>query len=264
VATTRTLSRNLLADQVKDRLLEGILSGEYLPDSRIVETQIARELNTSQAPVREALRALEALGVVEITPFKGARVRRPARREIIEAYAVRSALESLGARLAVPRLTDDDLAELAGYCQAMQVAARAGDAHGVAESDARFHERLLEIGDNRTLHTVWTSLEPFLRTYITLVVPGADPQWSADLHAPVMAALQRRDTEGAVAALTEHFIEASDNLARRWLDDETPPTEAPADGDASAAARAHPSTIEPRPGDRPLTGLRPVSIIDNR
>ena len=145
----------------------------------------------------------------------------------------------------------------------MQVAARAGDAHGVAESDARFHERLLEIGDNRTLHTVWTSLEPFLRTYITLVVPGADPQWSADLHAPVMAALQRRDTEGAVAALTEHFIEASDNLARRWLDDEAPTTGATADGDPSAAARAlRPAGL--RDGDRPLTGLRPVSIIDNR
>ncbi len=250
MATTRTLSRNLLADQVKDRLLEGILSGEYLPDSRIVETQIARELNTSQAPVREALRALEALGVVEITPFKGARVRRPARREILEAYAVRSALESLGAQLAVPRLTDADLAELAGYCDAMQTAARAGDAHGVAEADARFHERLLEIGDNETLHTVWRALEPFLRTYITLVVPGADPQWSADLHGPILAALERRDTEAAVAALTQHFVAASDNMARRWPHDGTPTGEARAVGSEGV--------------ERPLTHLRPVSIIDNR
>jgi Transcriptional regulators len=227
VATTRILSRSLLADQVKDRLLEGILSGEYLPDSRIVETQVARELNTSQAPVREALRALAALGVVEITPFKGARVRRPARREILEAYAVRSALESLGARLAVPRLTDDDLAELAGYCEAMQIAARAGDGHGVAQSDARFHSRILEIADNRTLHIVWGSLEPFLRTYITLVVPGADPQWSADLHAPILAALQRRETEEAVDALKQHFVDASANLARRWPDDDAPTAELP-------------------------------------
>lgn len=228
MTTSRMLSRSLLADQVKDRLLEGILSGEYLPDSRIVETQVARELNTSQAPVREALRALEALGVVEITPFKGARVRRPARREIVEAYAVRSALESLGARLAVPRLTDADLSELAGYCEAMQIAARAGDAHGVAESDARFHARILEIADNRTLQTVWGSLEPFLRTYITLVVPGADPQWSADLHAPILAALQRRDTDEAVEALKQHFVEASTNLARRWPDDERLPLTGPA------------------------------------
>lgn len=230
MTTTRGVSRGVLADQVKDRLLEGILSGEYLPDSRIVETQIARELNTSQAPVREALRALEALGVVEITPFKGARVRRPARREILEAYAVRSALESLGARLAVPRLTDADLAELAGSCEAMQLAAREGDAHGVAQADARFHGRILDIADNRTLRTVWGSLEPFLRTYITLVVPGADPQWSADLHPPILAALQRRDSEAVVGALTRHFAEASENLARRLPDDgegtsDSPPTD---------------------------------------
>ena len=91
-----SISRSVLADQVKDRILEDILNGHHPPDSRIIETQVARELGTSQAPVREALRGLEALGVVEITPFRGARVRRPSRREILEAYAVRSTLESLG------------------------------------------------------------------------------------------------------------------------------------------------------------------------
>ncbi|TAL07065.1 MAG: GntR family transcriptional regulator [Chloroflexota bacterium] len=202
-----------------DELLERILSGVYLPDSRIVETQIARELNTSQAPVREALRALAALGVVEITPFKGARVRRPARREILEAYAVRSALEALAAQLAVPRLSPADVSELAGFCDAMQAAADLGDAHAVAAWDARFHGRIMEIADNHTLEMVWRSLEPFLRTYITLVVPGADPQWSADLHLPILAALRAGDVEAAVGALQEHFREAGANLAERWPDE---------------------------------------------
>lgn len=222
MATARALSRSVLADQVKDRILEGILGGEYQPDARIVETQVARELNTSQTPVREALRALEALGFVEITPFKGARLRRPTRREILEAYAVRSALESLGARLAVPRMTRDDLDELAGYCEAMQVAAQVGDGHGVAEADAKFHGRLLELADNGTLLKVWRSLEPFLRTYITLVVPGADPGWSADLHVPILAALRRRQPEEVVEALERHFVDASANMARRWPDGELP------------------------------------------
>jgi DNA-binding GntR family transcriptional regulator len=222
VTATRGLARSPLADQVKDRLLERILSGEYRPDDRIVETQVARELDTSQAPVREALRALAALGVVEITPFKGARVRRPDRREILEAYAVRSALESLGARLAVPRLSDTDLDGLAGFYDAMQAAAAVGDGHAVAEADARFHGRILEIAGNGTLQTVWGSLEPFLRTYITLVVPGADPQWSADLHTPILAALRQRDADAAASALEAHFEEAADNLARRWPDDGPP------------------------------------------
>jgi DNA-binding GntR family transcriptional regulator len=220
VEPARLLPRSVLADQVQERLLDGILTGRYAPDSRIVETQLARELGTSQAPVREALRGLEALGVVEITPFRGARVRRPTRRELLEAYAVRTSLESLGARLAVPRLTDDDLDELAACVDEMQAAARDDDGAGVAEADARFHGRLLELGDNATLLRVWRSLEPFSRTYITLVVPGADPRWSADLHVPILDALRRRDVDAVVAALERHFEEVSANMAERLPDDD--------------------------------------------
>ena len=79
------ISRSVLSDTVKDRLLEAILDGRYPPGSRIVETRAAREFGTSQAPVREALRDLEALGVVEISPFRGARVRHPSRDELLEA-----------------------------------------------------------------------------------------------------------------------------------------------------------------------------------
>jgi DNA-binding GntR family transcriptional regulator len=203
---------------VRERLLERILSGRYPPDARIVETQVARELGTSQAPVREALRGLEALGLVEITPFRGARVRRPTSRELLEAYAVRSALESLAARLAVPRLTNGDLSRLSAGVDSMQAAARAGDAHRVAEADARFHGTIVELADNGTLLKVWGSLEPFLRTYITLVVPGADPQWSADLHEPILAALRERNVDAVVAALEQHFADVSDNMASRLAD----------------------------------------------
>ena len=77
MATETAIPRGVLSDAVKDRLLEQIVDGTYPPGSRIVETRVARELGTSQAPVREALRDLEALGVVEISPFRGARVRRP-------------------------------------------------------------------------------------------------------------------------------------------------------------------------------------------
>jgi DNA-binding GntR family transcriptional regulator len=219
---TGALSRNVLADQVKDRLLDDILNGRHPPGSRIIETKVARELGTSQAPVREALRGLEALGVVEITPFRGSRVRRPSRRDILEAYAVRSALESLAGRLAVPRLSDADLADLADHLEAMRAAARADDGHALAEADARFHGRIVELADNGTLMKAWRSLEPLSRTYLTLVVPGADPRWAAELHAPILAALRRQDAQGAVDALGRHFDEVGEDMARRWPDEDPP------------------------------------------
>jgi len=100
----------------------------------------------------------------------------------------------------------------------MRIAARAGDTHAVAEADARFHGLIVELAGNGTLLKVWRSLEPFLRTYITLVVPGADPQWSADLHPPIRAALQARDVDAVVSALEHHFAEVSDNMASRLAD----------------------------------------------
>ena len=159
---------------------------------------------------------------MEITPFRGARVRRPTPQQLLEAYAVRSALETLASRLAVPRLTDADLDRLGAAEAAMQTAARAGDTHAVAEADARFHGLIVDLADNGTLLKVWRSLEPFLRTYLTLVVPGADAQWSADLHAPILGALRARDVDAVVAAVDHHFTEVSDNMASRLADPEGP------------------------------------------
>ncbi len=227
MSDTSVVSRSLLADQVKDHLLQDILAGRYPPHSRIVETRVARELGTSQAPVREALRGLEALGLVEILPFRGARVRRPSAPELLEAYVVRSELESLGARLGVPRMTDGDLADLEMLGQAMQRAASAGDPHEVAVADASFHARLLALAGNATLERVWRSLEPYSRTYITLFSPGADAHWTADLHPSILLALRTRDPEQVVTALRRHFDEARAHLAAAWEDEQSAPRRPP-------------------------------------
>lgn len=209
-----SITRNVLADQVRDYLLAGIFSGRFPPDSRIVETRVARDVGTSQAPVREALRALEALGVVEILPFKGARVRRPSASELLEAYEVRATLETLGARLGVPRMTDRDLEEITALHDSLQAAARQGDRHLLAERDAAFHARVLELSANQILGRVWRSLEPVSRTYMTLVAPNADMAWTVGLHPPILNALQTRDPAAVEAALLRHFELASDRMIR--------------------------------------------------
>jgi DNA-binding GntR family transcriptional regulator len=116
----------------------------------------------------------------------------------------------------------------------MRAAAGRDDGHGVAEADARFHARIVELADNGTLEKLWRSLEPFSRTYLTLVVPGADPTWSAGLHGPILEALERRDADAVVAALERHFDEVRDNLAARL----------PAD-DGDPIALAEPARMEP-------------------
>ena len=212
------LRRSVLADQVKDWLLQAILNGSYPPDSRIIETAVAKELGTSQAPVREALRALEALGIVEIAPFRGARVRRLESRELLEAYVVRSTIEVLGARLAMARLTDEDITALLAIGEKMHSAADADDVRTLATVDASLHERIMQLADNHTLLRVWRALEPISRTYITVARAGSDPQRTAALHDPILESIRRRDTDGVVRAIESHFESIRDWLTLRSVE----------------------------------------------
>ena len=151
---------------------------------------------------------------------------------------VRSELESLGARLAVPQLTEADLADLIELGEEMQRAAGGGDRHAVAIADANFHARLIRAARNATLERVWRALEPFSRTYITLVVPGSDVQWTADIHVPILDALRLRDTEMVVRALQQHFTDVSARLGVEWSESEPDLAERPGPSAAPALRTA--------------------------
>lgn len=232
------ISRGVLSGQVKDHLLQEIMAGHYPPGSRIVETRVARELGTSQAPVREALRDLEALGVVELSAFRGARVRHPTRDELLEAYGIRAELELLAARSALPRLTDADLDELEGYFQEMLDAAASGDRHREAAADVRFHARVVELSGNRTLQRVWRFLEPGSRTYITLGVPGMNSMRIANLHEPILEALRSRQPEPVVLAYHQHFDVVSGMFRDSWVDDQKAGNPGPVEATPSAVRSA--------------------------
>jgi DNA-binding GntR family transcriptional regulator len=218
MADDAVITRSVLSEQVKGRLLQAILDGRYPPGARIVETRVAREFGTSQAPVREALRDLEALGVVENSPFRGARVRQPSIEELNEAFDVRAILEVHGARLASARLTESDLAKLDGLLEQMRQAAVAGDPYAEAVADAQFHGHIMHRSGNLTLERVWRTLEPFLRTYITIVSPGVDRRAVADRHIPILDALRSGDAARIERAYRTHFEAAARSLADVWPD----------------------------------------------
>ena len=90
--TEAPVLRSNLREQIKDVMLQRIVSGAYPPGARLVETRIAQELGVSQAPVREALRDLEQLGCIVHEPFRGCSVRAFSANELLEAFPVRAAL----------------------------------------------------------------------------------------------------------------------------------------------------------------------------
>ncbi|HEV7749965.1 MAG TPA: GntR family transcriptional regulator, partial [Baekduia sp.] len=148
-------SRVILREQVRDLLLGRILSGHYPPGSRLVETRIAQELGISQAPVREALRDLDQLGCVVHEPFRGCSVRELSIDDLLEAFPVRAALESLAARLAARRIGDDELALLEGFVGTMRVAGDEGDALAESAADAAFHATIVQAARNAVLARQW-------------------------------------------------------------------------------------------------------------
>ena len=143
------VARVVLREQVKELILERILNGDYAPGERLVETRIAQELGTSQAPVREALRDLEMLRFVESEPFRGARVRAVSEEELAEIYPVRAAIEEVAAREAAVRLDGglDALEELRSL--AMHRATEAGDLHAQVAHDVNFHRLIIEACGNQ-------------------------------------------------------------------------------------------------------------------
>ena len=114
--TDAPLENRTLREQALDHLREEILSSRLEPGTELSEVALARSLGISRGPLREALGQLAAEGLVTMVPRRGAVVTRLTRREFLDAYQVREALESLALRLAVPRLSAAQKAELHRMC----------------------------------------------------------------------------------------------------------------------------------------------------
>ena len=205
------ISRTVLREQVKDLLLQRIASGELRPGDRIVETRIAAELGTSQAPVREALRDLELLRLIESEPFKGARVKGFGNAELVEVYPVRAALEELAAKEATKRLAGD-VSGLEVEVEAMRDAARRGDLNALVSHDIAFHRLVVEAAGNPILEQCWKSLGVEGPITITLYGTSVEPEEAAELHAPLVDAI-RSGKPGAAGRAARRHVEAFARLA---------------------------------------------------
>ena len=213
----RGVSRTVLREQVKEILLERILRGELSAGDRLVETRIANELGTSQAPVREALRDLELLRLVESEPFRGARVRAPSDEDLLDVFPVRAALEELAAREAARRLAGD-VSALRRELEAMRRAATRGDTRAQISHDIAFHRRVVEGSGNRMLLQAWVALGIEVPTAFGIYHTYFDPLELVDFHGPILEAIQARVAARAAAEARRH-VRRTEKVVRRRRSD---------------------------------------------
>ena len=202
------------------RLLDEIRSGALAPGARLRETELADRLGISRTPVREAIRQLEADGLVAHLPRQGATIRSLDHAEVVELYEMRAVLEGTAERLAARAASDIELAELTALNTELADAPAGPQAK---ELNRQFHRMMLESARNRFLLKSMNVLQK------TLLILGpttlADPSRAVSAvaeHAAVLAALAARDGAAAEAAMRAHVDAALSARIRGMRDRELP------------------------------------------
>jgi DNA-binding GntR family transcriptional regulator len=207
-----------LSEQVLDALRDAILDGDLKPGNTLVETDLAAQLGVSRAPLREALRILNAEGLVEAVPYHGTKIRALTRADIEEIYSLREALE----QFAVQRLirNGDPVAaaeQLRAFYDEMLVAAQAGDLKKVNEIDRNFHRTLITLSGHNLLLITWNGLYMRVRQVMALLNrTNQDLTQVAYNHLPTIEAIEAGDEARAMAAIVQHVRNTGKLVAENW------------------------------------------------
>ena len=205
---------DLKSQTIYRALRERILSNEILSGTRLVLRQLANEYDTSDIPVREALRMLERDGLVEMVPYRGARVTTLTAREIEETYFIRGHLESIATGLAAERITDAELHVLDGLMMRMRAAVEAGDGPGFSDLNREFHATIVGACGNEMLREltmdIWQRHSGFQRVF--RMVPERLAASQSE-HEGIMDALRARDPKRAAALALWHKRSVGDTVS---------------------------------------------------
>ncbi len=208
------------------RLRERILSGRLAGGSWLRQERLAAEFGVSRTPVREALRALAAHGLVELHANRGAVVCAPTAREVRDAYAVRAELEGYAAELAAAWAGDADLAglaEAAGRFELLVTGAPAGEAERPLwqQANDRFHLAILDAAGNRRLTATVEALHasfPRNLTWSALAGHSALLAENVAEHRGILRAIEDRDPVAARSGMVAHVRRAGNLVAHRLED----------------------------------------------
>ena len=210
--------RVVFREEIRDAIREAIFSGELKPGDRIIETYWAKELGVSQGPVREAIRDLEASGLVETVPFKGSHVRLLTKKDVWDNYSVRICLESMSIRDAITMLSDENMEKLTNRLQEllneMDGYAKQGDLHSFTECDAAFHRAIILAVDNQVLLKMWETCNIRNWLFISVLSEAENLMKLESDHQHIFRAICARDVKEAVSTLEKHVTGLMDEFIR--------------------------------------------------
>ncbi len=196
-------NKETLRSEVIKYIIKGIGEGKYKLGERIVETKLAKELDMSQAPVREAVLELSIMGVLEERPYAGSFVRKPDREEVDNHYKARGLIESYAALLAAQHRTQEDLEHLEQILGEMRQCKEFED---FVDLDHDFHETIIDASGNKVLKRLWTYVSAYELTYQTIVLAN---KWTLiglyDKHKRLYDVLKSGNPPAAEAEMFLHI-----------------------------------------------------------
>jgi DNA-binding GntR family transcriptional regulator len=189
---------------VYDKLRQSIIKGKLKPGQKVVMAELAKAFGLSETPVREAIRRLESEGYIDFTPHMGAIVTKIDEGELVEIYLIRIALEALATRLAIPHITDKDIAFLNKKNHEMEIAIQQNKYEILAGINKLFHLRIYKAAPFPRLYKMicdlWDTFErwPSVFSYVPERAIAA-----VEEHKKIMQALWVRDMDQADRLIKE-------------------------------------------------------------
>lgn len=204
-----------LTDRVYEAIKHKILSGEFSDGERLNLTHLAKELNVSNTPLREAINRLEKVGLIKVVPYRGPYVRTLSPLEVAEIYDVRIALEMLAARLVAATVTPGTLEEIESAYRRYEQACEQGEEDRITETDIDFHEVIARSTNNQTLIDLLQMLSDWTRLFIQVMERNKSPAVLTRGHLRILEAIRAGNKEEAAVEMRRHLLNGKQNVINR-------------------------------------------------
>jgi DNA-binding GntR family transcriptional regulator len=205
---------NRLSESLREAIEEEVATGKLAPGTHLDEIELARRFGVSRTPIREALSLLAGEGVVDIRPRRGAVVAQVTPHRLLEMFDVMAELEAMCARLAVRRITEEELHAIDVIHKACGEAAASRDSDAYFYANEHFHQAIYKASHNGFLNDQAHALQRKLRPYRRLQLRVRNRlQRSYEEHQAVLDALRDGDAERAVTAIRGHVVVQGERFA---------------------------------------------------